>query len=379
MTSDRISTLELDILILGPVPPPFGGISMHLLRLVPLLDRAGFRVGVLNHLRSTKAKFVVGALNRNPLNYYRLPKRFRARIVHYHHSRWPHLVAVALGRGNSSARYILTIHAGDIHKHFPQLVSKVPLVSRITVWALRRFDTVIAVDPKIASILEGHLDGQRVEVLPAFLESVPEEPDKYETSIEAFLDSGRVMIVAAYGVQFLQDGGEIYGLDTAVEAFTNLAREQQDLQLAVFIARRPLWPKGRRHLARLERRLELAGVRDRVLILFDLPLLPAFRRNVVFVRPTRAEGDAVSIREAQRAGVPVVASNVVPRPEDVVSFPVESVPDLCASLRVVLDTQTPQPAQVVKSGVHEPSDESFSKRLIGIYRAELATQARARR
>jgi hypothetical protein len=112
--------------------------------------------------------------------------------------------------------------------------------------------------------------------------------------------------------------------------------------------------------------LERAGIGDRVLILFDLTLLPALRRNVVFVRPTRAEGDAVSIREAQRAGVPVVASNVVPRPEDFASFPVESVPDLCASLRVVLDAQTPHQAKVVRSGVHEPSGESFSKQLIRI-------------
>ena len=369
ITGARRPEVELDILILGPVPPPFGGIGIHVSRLVPLLDRAGFRVGVLNHFRSTEMEFVVGALKRNPLNYYRLPKRFRARIIHYHHSRWPHLVALALGKDHSPARYILTLHAGDIHNHFPQLISKVPFVSRITRWALSQFDTVIVVDPTIASIVQSYLDKQQVEILPAFLEAMPEDTDSYDKSVEAFFNCARVVVVAAYGVQFLQDGRELYGLDKAIEAFTNLAEERGDLRLAVFIARRPSRLKARRHLARLERRLELAGLRERVLISFGLPLVPAFRQNVIYLRPTRAEGDAVSIREAQRAGVPIVASNVVPRPEGVLTFALENVQDLCAALRAVLDEPL---GETAKGVVGKPSAESFSDQLIRIYRAELS-------
>ena len=59
---------ELDILILGPVPPPFGGISVHLSRLVPLLQAQGLNVAVLNHFGSAELPFVLGVLNRNPLN-----------------------------------------------------------------------------------------------------------------------------------------------------------------------------------------------------------------------------------------------------------------------------------------------------------------------
>src|SRR5919106_3411277 len=117
--------VELDILILGPVPPPFGGISVHVGRLVPLLERAGWNVAVLNHFRSTENSYVVGALNRNPLNYFRLPRKFRARLVHYHHSGWLHLVALALGMKRSvAARYVATIHAGTMQDHLPQLVSR---------------------------------------------------------------------------------------------------------------------------------------------------------------------------------------------------------------------------------------------------------------
>jgi glycosyltransferase involved in cell wall biosynthesis len=380
MGSDPTGVDDFDILILGPVPPPFGGISVHLSRLVPLLQEAGFKVAVLNHFELAEPGFVVGALNRNPFRYYSLPRKFPARIVHYHHSRWIHLVAVALGKRNSEARYLITLHAGDIQKHFPQLTSRVPLVSRLTHWALRRFDTVIAVDPEIGAVLRSRLDRQHVEVLPAFLESSEHEPRTYEQPIEAFLGAGRIVVVAAYGVQFLPDGTELYGLDTAVEAFTTLASDREDLRLALFVARRPSGRKARRHLAMLELRLEQGGLRDRALVVFGLPLVPALRENTVFLRPTRAEGDAVSVREALQAGVPVLASDTVPRPAGVVTFPVGNVEALGRMLAGVLD-EPPTPfagARGPQSGARP--GEPFLDQLIRVYRAELElTVARRRR
>jgi glycosyltransferase involved in cell wall biosynthesis len=364
---------DFDILILGPVPPPFGGISVHLSRLVPILLRAGLKVGVLNHFGSKDMPFVVAALNRNPLNYYRIPRKFRARIVHYHHAGWWPLVALALAKGSSSTRYILTLHGGAI---YGPLRSKVPIVSHITRWALRRFDTIIVVDPKVASFVQSHVDKQRIEVLPAFLEFSNKDLAAYDARLEAFLDSGRVLVVAAYGVQFLDDGRELYGLDMVVQAFTTLAPDRKDLRMAIFLARRQSGPKPRRHLARLQRRLEQAGLRDRAIIVFGLPLLPALRSNAVFVRPTRAEGDAVSVREAQSAGVPVVASDVVSRPPGVVVFPTDDVAKLCEALRMVLD-HPDQPSRVSMSGNAEQRvAEPFSDTLIRLYRGELTTQAR---
>jgi glycosyltransferase involved in cell wall biosynthesis len=316
--------------------------------------------------------FVVAALSRNPINYYRIPKKFRVRIVHYHYSGWSELVALALARGSSGARYILTLHGGAIYR---PLRSKVPMVSRITRWALRRFDTIIAVDPNVASFIQSRVTKQRIEVVPAFLESGNDNSVRYDAPIEAFLDSGRVLVVAAYGVQFLDDGREVYGLDMVAQAFTSLARDRQDLRLAIFLARRQPGPKPRRHLARLQRRLEQAGLRDRALIVFGLPLLPALRSNVVFVRPTRAEGDAVSVREAQSAGLPVVASDVVPRPPGVVVFPTDDVAKLCEALHVVLDDPH-HPSRVSTSRNAELPAEPFSDALIRLYREELAFQAR---
>ncbi len=365
--------------MLGPVPPPFGGISVHVSRLVPLLADAGFRVGVLNHFDSADMPFVVGTLKRNPIRYYFLPKRHSAGIVHYHHARWPHLLAVALGKGNSSGHYIVTLHAGDIGRHFPQLTSKVPLVSRITVWALRRFDKIVLVNPDIAAAIGTYVDRERIEVVPAFLD-LADRSFQYDASVEEFLNSGRTLAVAAYSVQFRPDGGELYGLDTAVEAFAELAPTRDDLRLALFIARRPgrFDLRARRHLRKLERRLEEVEVRHRAIILFGQPLAPALRGNAVFVRPTRAEGDAVSVREARGAGLRVVASNVVRRPSGVVSFATGDTHALVGALRTVLSGA----GEIAEMpGTRETAEDSavFSVPLIRLYREALDVSSDERR
>ena len=365
---------DLDVLILGPVPPPFGGVSVHLSRVVPLLEQAGLKVAVLNHFGSQELPFVVGALNRNPLNYYRLPRRFPTRVLHYHHSRWPHLIAFALGSGRRNVGRMLTLHAGDIEYHFPELTSRTPFVRRITLWALRRFDTIILVDPKIADVIRREDTGARIEVLPAFVESAGEHAP-YEPELEAFLSEGRVLVAAAYGVQFIEGGGELYGLDTLVAAFECLAKELSELRLALFVARAPERRRAQRHLEALRRSLAEVGLEERLFVGFGLPLPPAFRENVVFVRPTRAEGDALSVREAQRAGVPVVASDVVPRPAGVTTFPTGDVAMLVSAVRSVLEGGSSGPSVPVAD--EQSNHASFADELIRIYRRELASRARA--
>ena len=318
-------------------------------------------------------------LNKNPIKYYRLPKRFRSRIVHYHHARWVHLVATALGKHRSQNRYIVTFHAGQIGEHSP-LTSKNLLIRRINRWALGHFDTVIAVDASIASAIKGYLDRQRIEVLPAFVDASNDRAEGYEPAIEAFFRAGRVVVVSAYAVQFLDNRREVYGLDNAVEAFANIASDHEDLRLAIFIARRPTRSKARRHLARLERRLEAAGLSDRTLVVFGQPLVPALRRNAIYVRPTRAEGDAVSVREAQAAGVRVIASNVVRRPPGVMLFETGDVAALSDALLTALGDSVPsgeQPGfEPGRRSVNGDVNE-FAARLIVLYREELVAQAHA--
>jgi glycosyltransferase involved in cell wall biosynthesis len=360
---------EADVLILGPVPPPLGGISVHISRVVPQLQEEGFAVQVLNHFDSTAPSYVVGTLRRNPLRYYVLPRRIPARVLHYHHSHWLALLAVAAGRGRRRTRYILTSHGDDLRR---LLRSKIPGQGALTRWALKRFDVIIVVNDKIRRTLEAESVDRPIEVLPAFLlDQSPGAP--YELPLDEFLSAGPGLVLPAFRVQFLADGRDVYGLDTAVDAFATVAGDRPNLRLTLFLAERPERRKPAKYLQGLMDRLERAGLHQRAKVVFGLPLTPAFRHEVVLIRPSRMDGDALSIREALEAGVPVVASDAVERPPGVVTFVTDDAADLAQKLRAVLDRRSDnlERGDSAADGNPAPGDADFLARLIRIYRREL--------
>jgi glycosyltransferase involved in cell wall biosynthesis len=95
------------------------------------------------------------------------------------------------------------------------------------------------------------------------------------------------------------------------------------------------------------------------------------------VRPTRSDGDALSIREALHAAVPVVASDVVERPEGTLTFPLEDIGALSATLGLILDDGMPEKdSRGARKGSGE--GDSFNEGVIRIYRAQLALEAEER-
>ena len=65
-------------------------------------------------------------------------------------------------------------------------------------------------------------------------------------------------------------------------------------------------------------------------------LWPLTQQCDLFLRPTSSDGDAVSVREALSLGVPVVASDCVPRPPGAVTYRTGDVADLFNKVEEVL-------------------------------------------
>src|SRR5919204_6988272 len=86
--STRRSRRELDLLLVGPYPPPMGGVAAHVSRAATLLSERGVRIGVLNQFghRDDDGR-VVGTLHRNPLLYWLALRSSSAGLIHYPHAR----------------------------------------------------------------------------------------------------------------------------------------------------------------------------------------------------------------------------------------------------------------------------------------------------
>jgi glycosyltransferase involved in cell wall biosynthesis len=126
-----------------------------------------------------------------------------------------------------------------------------------------------------------------------------------------------------------------YGLDILMEAVARLRRDYPRLGCLVMGSGDRSEP-----LALIDRR----GLHAAVHLAGDLPhdeCVKVIARSNVFVRPTRADGDSISVREAVSLGVPTVASRVGTRPEGVHTFLVGDVDGLVLAIKRALGTRRP--------------------------------------
>jgi glycosyltransferase involved in cell wall biosynthesis len=346
---------ELDVLLVGPYPPPFGGISAHVARLADAIAAHGMSVRVLNHFRAREGNpLILGDLRRNPWRYWRALRVADARVVHYHHARWSTLVASALALHRSSSATIATIHGEDVGRY---LESGIPGVAQLTRRALKTFDVLIAVSVEAKQALQAVVD-QPISVIPAY---IPVGTDQMMLSAEAdaFLQQGVNLVVAAYRLAVDGRGRTIYGLETAIDSFKALAPAQPALRLAIFLAEPPGSRRESDRLRSLIERVDDPQLRRRIGIFYGEPLTPALRMAALYLRPTLTDGDAVSIREAIDAGVPVLASDVVVRPRGVRVVPLE----------LSRWTAAIEKALACPERVHHTPDEGDSlEELIAIYK-----------
>jgi glycosyltransferase involved in cell wall biosynthesis len=286
--------------------------------------------------------------------------------VHYHHSHWSQLVAVAVAARGDSRRYVVTFHGHEILR---ALDSRIPIVGRLTRWALRQFDDVIAVSDELAGGLRNYVDDRRVRTIPAFLAPGPGEAAALDEDTERFLArASPAVVVSCSRLPSLLRRSDPYGLDLAVTAFCFAARDHPTLGLVVFVGGPDFTHRGRKYLGILTRRVAAAGFSDRFHVVAQAPLAPAFRHDVVYMRPSRTDGDAVSIREALAMDVPVIASDVVGRPIGTVTFPTADVRALTAELQGLLERRAGIRAPAASRERQGDSDRVF-ERLVAIYRS----------
>ena len=367
----------LDVLLVGPYPPPLGGVSSHVRQVADAAAAAGYRVGVLDHFGNGPTKPpVLASLRRNPLRYLGELARHRADVVHVHYAgRTSVLLAAALARRRwPRDRWLLTIHN---HSLTPLLRSH-GVRGRLVTWALSQFDELIAVSDDVRSGIARQIPRARVSTLPAYVGVGGVNTQSSRPDLLSFLEApGVTMIVAAYRVRTVRGGGDIYGIDVASVAFTGLAEEFPDLRLVIFLAHPPRGWMAKRYLRRIHTQAEREWPgRSRVVV--GEPLVPAFDERTIYLRPTRTDGDAVSVREALARGVPVIASDATSRPPGVRVVALVDTEDWVRQTRRAILAPAPRSARAtLPADASAAGGEGSLPALLTLYRRHLGRAGHA--
>jgi glycogen synthase len=344
---------QFSVLLLGPYPPPWGGVQTNLVALRDFLIRRGVECSVINLTRYQRNDRDGVYYPRRGVDVLRLLFRLRCDVVHLHiggdlsrRLQWLGLVCSAL----PWARVVLTFHSGG-YPRSPAGQSAGPRTFRGFV--LRRIHRHIAVNEELLDfLLRVGCDPGRVRLIPPHAVPASTLADlgssELPAEVAAFAATHAPLIVSVSGLE------PEYDVPLQVAALARVRERCHGAGLLVI--------GSGSMLEQLRASVNARHYREHVLLAGDLPhatTLSAVARGDLFLRTTQYDGDAISVREALWLGTPVIATDNAMRPPGVHLVPVGDE----AALTEAILTQVVAPRAVQATDNGAPSDRAGEENL----------------
>ena len=309
--------MRMKILLIGPYPPPHGGVSVHVSGIHLQLIAAGIPCRVLD-TGSDRLGMSFGIVL--------LRHACQGWTLHLHtngHNLKSWLVALGCGlAGQFSGSCILTLHSGMA----PGYLGSAPRWGwRLASFVCSLYTRVICVSDGIRNaLLPLGLRPDRTEIVPACLTT--EHPEvSLDPSILAWIERHQPMLSTTL---FFRPE---YGFDLLATVVAQLRLRYPSVGCVV------MGSGEQREEA--ERRIHEMGLEKNVLMLGDVnhdTCLALMSASDVFVRPTLEDGDSISVREALALGVPVVASDIGTRPAGAILFQRGDVGEMLSKVELAM-------------------------------------------
>ncbi len=296
----------MKVLLIGSYPPPLGGVSVFVKRYRRLLEREGHRVELIDPTRLTNAELFrrllaapAGGFDLISLNYPSLP-----------------VMSILLALGLASQT--------EVFDHNWRLLETWSAPARrLYQFFLQCSRELVVVAPHLKTYYEAH--GVRlpakVRVQHAFIPPPTAEETQilqsYPPDVREFVERRRPLVVANGFKIVFQDGIDLYGLDMCVELVAALAQNYPTMGLLFALAE----IGDEEYLVRINERVAALDLRENFLLMTgQREIWPLFKRADLMVRPTAADGYAVSLAEALHFGCISIASDTVTRPAGTIIF-----------------------------------------------------------
>jgi glycosyltransferase involved in cell wall biosynthesis len=324
--------MKTKVFLIGPVPPPVGGISNHIARLSQrILASDDIECFVFD---AGRFRFFNGSLEKS--NVLKAMVYFlTCDIIHIHLSNpWKvHIARLARAFGK---KVIYTRH--NIRNANSKGDRKLHALSDLAIHVSKT--GIDLVDEKTFIIPAYISTGIAVQLNSNLLAQIK----NYKTVIAA---------ISTHPLKrpALMEGKDIYGFDILLNSYENL---NTDIKVLVLLdPGGAMEPTYRSNVAALNR----IG-KDVIYLTENIDFCSLTEFMSIYVRPTRTDGDSIAIREAREAGVKVVASDCVERPKGVRLFKSEDIDSLTIALKDAIEGPKDTPEKY----------NDFSNQVIDLYR-----------
>lgn len=294
--------------LIGPYPPPLGGVSVYIYRSKKRLESMGVEAEVIDFSRMSryeKIKFLLITSFLSPsyhtfhLDGFKFPlmlmlifRPFKSHIILHHHS-----------------------------------IRRLDNLSRIQKWIARIF--VKKIDECImvgAHLKDGYVKNnlqlpKKITIQSPFVPPPMEDEQKimdtYSYETKKFIAQANPLIVGNASVITFHNGFDLYGLDISIKMVDKLKEKYKDIGLIFALAE--IGDEG--YFNEIKKEIKLSGLENNIhFITGQKELWPLFKHANLMVRPTYSDGYGISIEEALYLECPAVASDVCKRPEGTVLF-----------------------------------------------------------
>lgn len=329
-----------------PVPPPYGGATVFVKRLSDRLRADGYTVGGYytsacrdKALLESPVYFLAEECDSSSrvrracahlLRMYRNACQIKPfSIVHYHGLE--NMKFIWFLHRYMRKKIVITVHSAMIESFY----RRTDRVNKHYMQKLAYSDVQwIAVSTQARDCMERLPFRFKLDI-PVIAAYVPNEegPSAPLASDMSEYIAGHDKIIAFYGRSFmLNDGVDVYGFDIALEMYSRIVAEVKDRVGFVFCLSDD---SEKDKIELLHRKARELGIDDRIYWQIGAidNMKSLWEKTDVYVRPTSTDGDSVAVREVIGLGVRVVATDVCPRPEEVILFRYNDLEDFIEKVK----------------------------------------------
>lgn len=343
---------EYDVLEYCLIPPPYGGATIHVKRLVDKLKDDGMSVGgfyskitaenkSLAELpsfyedkynnTSNKFKRALAHIKRS-FKHLSIARRFK--VIHYHGLE--NLEFIWAVRRLLNKKVVITVHSAMIGSFY----NATSRINRFFLKKLADSDVQwIAVSPQAKDEMEKLPFSFRkeIKIIPAYIPQENSNSAPLSESMQQYV-AGHSKIITFYAHSFMvHNRTDVYGFEAAMKLFSVLLNEY-DENLGMVLCISDISEPEK--ISRLHQRANELGV-DNKIYWQEGPIdnmKTLWEHTDVYVRPTSTDGDSVAVREVLESGGMVVASDVCERPTEAAVYRYGDEKDLIVKVKDALDS-----------------------------------------
>ncbi len=315
---------KLKILITGPVPPPAGGISIHIQRLIHLLE-SEFDIDLIDE-SDQKKNSVFNMRSLDVLSYVKKVKHSNLLFVHSGNKIFKkiHIITGRL----FAKKVIITLHGYGPKRKQP--------FRAIDNFFFSLAHKIILVNADIANRLSLPLKKCVVKhaFLPPSMLSEPALPATVNDWLIKATGDRKVIICANASRLDMHNNLDLYGLDMSIEITNRLVKKGLPVNVIFTVSSiencTALYNSYQQKIKELKLNDHLLLINER------MSFVKLIERSDIVIRPSNTDGDALTVREAIYLGKDVLASDVVQRPDGTVLFKTRDLNDMEMKLEALV-------------------------------------------